>query len=120
MRKIVDSKARPQQRSPKRQAESAEIDIFAAMSANYALEGFCEFHRPRQAAANLFFVSVHEAEVADTPCLARNLHDAPWALQEPMRRRAWGLGEMRLRRNGVKTASSSTGQLALQVTSASS
>ena len=64
VRKIFDSKSSQQLSQPKKQSAFAEIEIFGATKAKYALRGNGEFLRTRQEAANLFSAAVREAKVA--------------------------------------------------------
>ena len=91
LRKILDSRAPPPEPQTKKQASFQEVDLYATAKAHRASEGIGEISRPRQDAVDLFSASMQEGGMADppyTPFLTPKLSEAPWAPQEPPRKRA--------------------------------
>ena len=115
LRRILDSGS-PLSEAPLKQAlPYEEGDEFAAIKANKTLQDIGEPSRPRQEAANLSSEALRESSKACPPYFPffpPKLGGAPWAPQDPARRRAAGAEKVRQRRSGAQLSFLDTGRLA--------
>ena len=98
MGKNLDSRALATGHPTKKMTSFQEVDICAPARANGGIRGVRDIVRPRP-------TSFSEAP---------NFSEAPWALQDPIRKRAAETGESRQRRGSAKAGFLGTGQLALR------
>ena len=91
LRKILDSKAPPTEVEAKKALPFSEVNIFEAIKAHPCLNGIGELLRPRQEAVNIFSEALYVGSKAIPPYIpfvAPKLWEAPWAPQDPIRKRA--------------------------------
>ena len=82
-------------------------DIRAVLEASKCLKGVGDILRPRQGAVDLLSGALHDRRAACPPYTffrAPKLSEAPWAPQDPIRKRAGETWRNRQRRNSAKTA----------------